>query len=248
MNNYKHIITVKFDELPPSINEIYSGTEKKRRLKRCGNKTVGEIIDYWHSSAVEQIKKEMKKNKIKKQTGVFRIDIGMAPRYVTRRYDIDNYLKMPIDAFEKAGFFDDDIAVTEIFAKRLPVGSDVVVSVFKILNGKIYEDKNGDEMFNIHKNKNRKNYGLEKYLESGAMPNDFLTLTSIPDLRLKRGCEIEYSLNNVKAKEYIRCKTAKELLNILENKKAKREELIKNKGLLKVLKITPMTYKEFCNN
>lgn len=33
MSNYKHIITVKFSELSPSINDIYSGTEKKASIK-----------------------------------------------------------------------------------------------------------------------------------------------------------------------------------------------------------------------
>lgn len=247
MSNYKHIITVKFSELSPSINDIYSGTEKKRVLKRCDGKTVGEIIDYWRTGAVALIQDEMKKNNIKKHRGVFRVDIGLAPRYATRRYDIDNYLKLPIDAFEKAGLIDNDVAVTEIFAKRLPIGSGVVVSVYEILDGKIYENSDGTEAYKI-KNKKQKNYGLERYLEQGALPNEYLLLNVIPYLAQKKGCEIEYLLNNIKATEYIRCKTPKELLNILENKKKRRENLIKNKCSLKVIRITPMTYKDFCKN
>ena len=246
MNNYKHIITVKFSELPPSVNDIYSGTEKKRVLKRRDGKTVGEIIDYWRTNAVALIQDEMKKNNIKKHNGVFRVDIGLAPRYATRRYDIDNYLKLPIDAFEKAGLIDNDVAVTEIFAKRLPTGSGVVVSIYEIADAKIYENADGTEAYAV--NKEKRNYGLEKYLEQGALPNEYLILNEIPYLAVKRGCEIEYSLNNIKAKEYIRCKTPKELLNILENKKKRREDLIQNKCFLKVIKITPMTYREFCES
>lgn len=246
MSNYKHIITVKFSELSPSVNDIYSGTEKKRVLKRCDGKTVGEIIDYWRTNAVALIQDEMKKNNIKKHNGVFRVDIGLAPRYATRRYDIDNYLKLPIDAFEKAGLIDNDVAVTEIFAKRLPTGSGVVVSIYEIADAKIYENADGTEAYAV--NKKKRNYGLEKYLEHGALPNEYLTLNQIPYLRQKKGCEIEYSLNNIKAVEYVRCKTPKELLDILENKKKRREDLIKNKCSLKVIRITPMTYKDFCKN
>ena len=132
------------------------------------NMTVGEVINYWKEDAVSIVKEEMNKRGIKKSVhGVFRIDIGISPRRATSRYDIDNYLKMPIDALERAELFKDDVAVVEIFATRLPLGSGVIMSVFKIKDRFIYEDKDKNKECFVTRPK-RKKMTINEKIENKA--------------------------------------------------------------------------------
>lgn len=252
-NNYENILTVHFPQLPPSVNEIYSGTEKKRIVKYMDNMTVGEVINYWKEDAVSIVKEEMNKRGIKKSVhGVFRIDIGMAPRRATSRYDIDNYLKMPIDALERAGLFKDDVAVVEVFATRLPLGSGVIMSVFKIKDRFIYEDKdkNKECFVRATKKKNKQktiNDKIEMFVNSGLFPNPFIRL-GLMEKKSHRvnGYYVDYILNNIRSKEYIKAKNNSELINELQKRKANREKLINRNCEFKVLQVKNMSYHQFC--
>lgn len=250
-NNYENILTVHFPKLPPSVNEIYSGTEKKRIVKYMDNMTVGEVINYWKEDAVSIVKEEMNKRGIKKSVhGVFRIDIGISPRRATSRYDIDNYLKMPIDALERAELFKDDVAVVEIFATRLPLGSGVIMSVFKIKDRFIYEDKDKNKECFVTRPKRKKmtiNEKIEAFVNSSMTPNPFVRLGLMRGKIYRNdGYFVEYMLNNIRNKEYIKAKNNSELINELQIRKKSREKLTNQICKFQVLKVENMSYSQFC--
>ncbi len=253
-NKYENILTVHFPTLPPSVNEIYAGTEKKRVVKHMDNMTVGEIIKYWKEEAVSIVKKEMEKQGIKRNiNGVFRIDIGVSPRRATSRYDIDNYLKMPIDALERAGLFKDDVAVVEVFATRLPLGSGVIMSVFKIKDRFIYEDKEKNkECFIRNTTKKYKpktiNEKIEAFVNSSMAPNPFIRLGLMRDkIYRDNGFYVDYILDGIRSKEYIKAKNNSELIKELQNRKINRERLTKQNCKFQLLQIKNMSYLQFCN-
>ncbi len=142
MSKYTHIFRVLIPKVPPSINVVYSGSDKKRILRYDeNNMTAGEYINYWRELSKNEVKKAMKEQNITPyQEGVFRVDIGISPRFHKYRYDIDNFLKMPLDALITGGFFKDDVNIVELFAKRLPLNVGCLMSVYRIEGQAVYFD------------------------------------------------------------------------------------------------------------
>lgn len=88
---------------------------------------------------------------------------------------------------------------------------------------------------------------LFNYLQNVTSPDSCIKLDSMLYLKQTKGCYIEYTLNKIKAREYIHTTTITKLLEYLGYIKERRENLIGGKCVLNIQKMEAMTFYEYCN-
>lgn len=148
MKDYKiHVLSVHFPLIPISVNDLYSGKAKKERL--ISGISIQEMIEEWRTTGVDIVKAAMAKKSVSEIKGAVAIDINIAPMTQSRRYNLNNYLKMPLDTLEKSGLIKDDVAVVEINAKRGALGSGVFMNIYKMPGKPIYWEA-GDRSRNVY--------------------------------------------------------------------------------------------------
>lgn len=113
---------------PPTANHAYpSGRDGKRYLSRAGK---GYAREVW-VAVLQQRRAEVAHEPL---AGSLALEVIARPPPGKHKRDLDNLLKMPLDALVKAGVIEDDALIDRISVRRgLPVaGGELAITIEEI--------------------------------------------------------------------------------------------------------------------